>query len=183
VTWAPGDGNLIHDHERDFVTVYLDGGSVRTTSADGTSRVETCEPGDLVFEGQGTAAAERNVSESDSVRAVVIDLKDTPVTPLLNTSGYPKAFPRPGVRIAFENDRVVVWNYTWIPEMPTPTHFHDKYVVVVYLEDGELESRTPDGNSVVNEVWFGRTTAIPRNRVHSEELVSGRARAIILEMK
>ena len=183
VTLGPGEGSAAQTRARNAVIVYLDGGVVRMTSADGASQAMTYEPGDVVFDGRGAAAARQNVSENDTVRAVVIDLKDGPVSPLPNTSGYPNAFPRPGVRRAFENDRLVVWDYTWISGMPTPTHFHDKYVVVVYLEDGVLESRTPDGTVAVNEVFFGRTTANPRNRIHSEALVSGRARALILEMK
>ena len=81
-------------------------------------------------------------------RFIVIDLKDHPVPPIANTSGYPLAFPRPGVTKIVENDRVIVWDYTWTPDVPTPMHFHDKDVVVVFLEDGDLKSTTPDGQAV-----------------------------------
>jgi len=45
-----------------------------------------------------------------SGRSIVIDLKDHPVSPIENTSGYPLAFPRPGVKKILENDRVIVWD-------------------------------------------------------------------------
>ena len=67
--------------------------------------------------------------------------------------------------------------------VPTPTHFHDKDVVVTYLEDGALRSTDPGGTSVVNEHYFGFTKLNSRDRVHTEELVSGQARAIIVELK
>ena len=46
-------------------------------------------------------------------RSIVIDLKDHPVAPIENTSGYPLAFPRPGVKKVLENERVIVWDCTW----------------------------------------------------------------------
>ena len=62
-------------------------------------------------------------------------------------------------------------------------HFHDKDVVVVYLEDGALRSTDPAGQSTVNEHYFGFTKFNPRDRVHTEEVVKGKARAIIVELK
>jgi hypothetical protein len=115
--------------------------------------------------------------------AVVIELKDVKVAPLPNATGYPLAFPRPNVKKVIDNDRVVIWDYTWTPGVPTPTHFHDKDVVVTYLEDGALRSTDPGGTSVVNEHYFGFTKLNSRDRVHTEELVSGQARAIIVELK
>ena len=78
-------------------------------------------------------------------RSLVIELKDHPVPPLENKTGYPLAFPRPHVKKLLENDRLIVWAYRWNPGEPTPMHFHDKVVVVVYLEDTALISTTPDG--------------------------------------
>jgi hypothetical protein len=136
----------------------------------------------VAFEPKG-ASTDGAPLRPDSSRAIVIELNDHKVPPLQNTSGYPNAFPRPGVKKVLENVRVTVWDYTWAPGMPTPMHFHDKDVVVVYLEDGALKSTTPDGQSVVNEHFFGFTKFNPRDRVHTEELVKGKARAIIVELK
>ena len=82
-----------------------------------------------------------------------------------------------------ENDRVLIWDYTWTPGVPTPTHFHDKDVVVCYLADGELRSTEPDGKSVVNPHYFGFTKLNARDRAHTEELIKGSGRAIIVELK
>ena len=115
--------------------------------------------------------------------AVVIELKDHPVPPLANASGFPNAFPRPGVTKRLENDKVLVWDYTWTTGVPTPMHFHDKDVVVVYLENGALKSTTPDRQSVVNELSRGLIRFNARDRIHTEELVKGKSRAIITELK
>jgi hypothetical protein len=116
-------------------------------------------------------------------RSIVIDLKDHPVPLLENTSGYPLAFPRPGVKKILENDRVIVWDYTWTPGVATPMHFHDKDVVVLFLEDGDLKSTTLDGQSVVNSYTPVTVRFNARNRTHTETLVRGKQRAIITELK
>ena len=116
-------------------------------------------------------------------RAIIIDMKDKAVPPIENKTGHPNAFPRPGAKKLIENDRVVVWDYSWKRGTPSPMHFHDKDVVVVYVEDGALKSTTPDGQSTVNEFKAGTTRFNTRDRVHTELMTSPRARAIITELK
>jgi hypothetical protein len=138
--------------------------------------IDLTKPGSAVFIKKGDAP-------KDFKRAIVIDIKDVNTPPVPNNTGYPLAFPREGVKKLFENNRVIVWDYTWTPGKPTVMHFHDKQVVVVYLADGKLKSTTPDGKSVVNTISFGLTTFNAPNRSHSEELVEGSARAVITEFK
>ena len=114
---------------------------------------------------------------------VRIELKDLKVAALPNNTKFPLAFPRPNVKKVLDNDRVLIWDYTWTPGVPTPTHYHDKDVVVIYLEDGALRSTEPNGTSVINEHYFGFTKLNARDRVHTEELIRGKARAIIIELK
>ena len=73
-----------------------------------------------------------------SGHAILIDLKDVSIPPVPNQTPYPLAFPREGVKKILENNRVIIWDYTWTPGKPTAMHFHDKDVVVVYLADGQL---------------------------------------------
>ena len=116
-------------------------------------------------------------------RRVVIELQDAKVAPLANSSGYPLAFPRPGSRKLFENERVVVWSYTWTPGVATPMHFHDKDVVVTYLADGALTSTDAQGKAVVNEHHFGYTKFNARDRAHTELLARGQGSAMMVELK
>ena len=113
----------------------------------------------------------------------LIELQDARVAPLANTSGYPLAFPRPGSRKLFENERVVVWTFTWTQGVATPMHFHDKDVVVTYLADGALTSTDRQGKSAANEVRFGLTRFNARDRVHTEMLARGQGRAMMVELK
>jgi len=124
-----------------------------------------------------------NIPGEAGTRAAVIELKDHGVAPIANNSGYPLAFPRPRAKKMLENDRVMVWSYSWNLGEPTPMHFHDKDAVVVFEEDSALKSTTPDGKSVVNENKFGDIRFNRRDRTHTELLVRGTASAVIVELK
>jgi hypothetical protein len=115
--------------------------------------------------------------------AIVVDLKAVSVAPIPNPTKYPLAFPRPNVKQVVDNNRVMIWDYTWTPNQPTPMHFHDKDVVVVYLVDGQLKSTALDGKVDINTISPGLTRFNAPNRTHTEELVKGQARAIIVELK
>ena len=116
-------------------------------------------------------------------KAIVITLKNRKVAPLANTTGYPNAFPRPGNVKVYEDARVIVWDYTWTLGKATPMHFHDKDVVVIYLDNGTLKSTSPDGKSVTNKRKTRETYFNPCDRVHTETLTEGKLRAIITELK
>jgi hypothetical protein len=132
--------------------------------------------GNAVFLQKGTAP-------KSAGRSIVIDLKNHPVDPIPNTSGYPLAFPREGAKKILENSRVIVWDYTWTPGVATPMHFHDKDTVVVFLEDGDLSSTTLDGKVAVNSFTSGTVRFNLRDRTHTETLIRGKQRAIITELK
>jgi hypothetical protein len=116
-------------------------------------------------------------------RAIVIVLDGQRLPPLPNSSGRPPAFPRAGSIKLLENDRVVVWQSEWTAGVPTPMHFHDKDVVVTYLADGALASTDVAGQRLVNEYRFGLTRFNQRDRVHTETLVRGAGRAVMVELK
>ena len=99
--------------------------------------------GKVEFRAKDTGGGIRN-SSLGAARYIVIALTDAKVPALENKSGYGLAFDRPGIRKILDNDRVTVWEYTWTNGQPTPIHFHDRDVAVVYLDDGALESTTPD---------------------------------------
>jgi hypothetical protein len=62
-------------------------------------------------------------------------------------------------------------------------HYHDKDVVVVYLDNGDLSSTTLDGKTTVNSYVFGQAKFNARDRTHSELLSKGSQRVIAIELK
>ena len=182
VTLEKGKPSPMHEHKYDLVGVDLSDATVRVVNPDGTSQTGAAKVGQVVSLKRGTTHIEETTSATPR-HAIVIDLKDAKVPPIQNKSRYPLAFPRDGARKVMETDRVIVWDYTWTPDVPTPMHFHDKDVVVVFLEDGDLKSTTPDGKAVVTAYTSGTIRFNARNRTHSETLVRGKQRAIITELK
>jgi hypothetical protein len=171
--WSPLDSPRVH--------VWADRGS--ETASGQLPSIRITLDGTVDYRAAGATGAASAKGPTPGGYAVMIELKDAKVAPLPNTTKYPLAFPRPNVKKVLENDRVMIWDYTWTSGVPTPVHFHDKDVVVTYLEDGALRSTEPSGQSVVNEHYFGFTKLNSRDRVHTEELIKGKGRAIIVELK
>ena len=182
VTWPKGKATPLHRHKYDLIGVDLADATVKLTGSDGQSRTSSAKAGGVVWLDKGTVHIEEGASDKPR-HAILIDLKDVKVPPLENKTGMPPAFPREGGKKLFENNRVIVWDYTWTPGIPTVMHFHDKDVIAIYMENGELKSTTPDGQVTNNPIAFGDARFNPRNRAHSEELVKGKARAIVVELK
>ena len=183
VTWFKGKPSPMHRHRYDLVGVYLVGSAIKVTGLDGNASESRVDPGFVLFQPKGVTHIEEGMDEKNPRHAILVDLKETTVAPIANTSGHPTAFPREGAKRVLENDRVVIWDYRWTLGKPTPMHFHDKDVVVIYLEDGALRSTDPKGASVINPHYFGFTKWNARDRVHTEELTQGKGRAIITELK
>jgi len=154
---AVTDGEDQGAREHDSVVVDLAGASAR-------------------FVAHGTPLATRG-------RSIIVELLGAPVGAKENKSGFPDAFDRPGIEKLLENDKVIVWRYTWQPGKKTPMHFHARDVVAVSVADGELASITPDGKTTTTAFSFGGARFNPGGRIHQEELVKGKATAVIVELK
>lgn len=178
VTWAKDQPGFSAPADRDAVTVYLVGGDFKTASGVVTHRV-----GEAVYRPKGSSRSDIWTGTGTPPRTTEIALKESTTRPAANTSGNPLAFPRPGVKNLIDNKRVLVWDSRWEPGVPTSMHFHDKDVVVSYLEDGDLTSITSDGKSVVNPYKFGVIRFTAGNRSHKEILTRGTQHAIIVELK
>jgi hypothetical protein len=165
-TATKDDPSPVSAHKGQFLTVYLVG------AEGGRHKV-----GDVVLSKPGESKF------LPGERAMVVELKDHPVPPIPNPTTYQLAFPRPHAQKVLENDRILVWKYAWTPGEPTPVHFHDKDVVVLYMEDTALKSTTPDGKTVLNDYKKFQIKFNARDRAHSELLDHGNGSAIMMELK
>lgn len=182
VTVEKAKATPLHRHPLDFVIVDLADATVKVTAQNGRVGVNSAKKGQVRFNPKGGVDAQEGVSDAPR-RSILVELKDVKVAPLPNTSGHPDAFPREGSKKVFDNPRVVVWDFSWTPGKATPMHFHDKDVVVVYLDNGDLSSATPDGKTTVNSYVFGQAKFNARDRTHSELLSKGSQRVIAIELK
>lgn len=182
VTLAKGKPTPMHQHPYDMVRVELAEATVKATSATGTASNGAVHKGQAAFLQKGLIDAQESTSDTPR-HSIMIELKDVTVPPLPNKSGYPEAFPREGAKKLLDNPRVTVWDFAWTPGKPTVTHFHSRDVVVVYLDNGDLSSTTPDGKVTLNSYTFGQAKFNARDRTHSELLVKGMQRVIAVELK
>jgi quercetin dioxygenase-like cupin family protein len=173
---GPGQPAPAIQHAGDYVVLYVQGG--RICGADG--KVQDHVSGSATAGHGGTTS---DTALDGDAHEVVVELKDSPSNTVPNTTGLPPGFPRPGAEKVFENDKVKVWNYTWLPGKPTPMHFHNTEVVVVYLGNGDIAATTPDGKKTLTHHNPGDIVFNLANRSHSEELVQGNMSGIMLELK
>ena len=172
---VPGTPGPALTHPGDYVVLNISGGRVQSNGATATHAA-----GSATFAHGGTVA---DTALDGPVHEVVVDLKDAPSGTVANTTGLPLAFPRPGSKKVFENSRVIVWNYAWQIGKPTPMHFHDKNVLVVYGGNGPLKGVSPDGKEVVNSYKAGEIRFNLPNRAHYEEVMSDHQNAVMMELK
>jgi len=156
-----GEPRLVRTFDHDVVVMQLTGSHARTAT----------------FIPKGGAY------KPAGARSLLVELKDHPVPRLENKTGYPPAFPRPRAVKLLENDRVIAWSYRWNPGEPTSMHFHDKDVVVVYLEPTALTSTTPEGAKTLNEYQAFDIRFNKGDRTHTELLERGTGSAMMLELK
>ena len=60
---------------------------------------------------------------------------------------YPHAFPRKGATQLIDNERVTVWEVTWLNGVRQPIHRHRYDMIGVYLRYGPITVTRPDGTT------------------------------------
>ena len=182
VTWPKGKPTAMLQNKLDVVSVDLENAETRVSGAKSKPKSFFFKVGQAGFIPKGNSQLEEGTSDP-SRHAIVVELKDVVVQPLTYNSAFPDAFPREGAFKLLNNKRVTVWDYTWTKGVPTPMHFHTRDVVVVYLLSGEVRSSAIDGSITINKVEPGQARFNARNRTHTEELIKGASRAIVVELK
>jgi hypothetical protein len=182
VTWPKGKATDMFQNKLDMVTVDMENAETRVSGAKGKPKSFSFKVGQAGFILKGDSQMEEGTSDT-ARHAIVVELKDVIVQPLAYNSAFPDAFPREGAIKLLNNKRVTVWDYTWTKGVPTPMHFHTRDVVVVYFSSGEVRSSAIDGSITINKVEPGQVRFNARNRTHTEELLKGASRAIIVELK
>ena len=180
-TWPKGKATALHEHPVDYLSVTLVEGTVKLTQRDGTSSVATAEFGGVRFNRKGVIHAEEGVSDQER-RAIMVELKTVPrpAEAAVTESG----FPRNGATKRLENERVAVWDVTWIQGQQIPRRQQGRDAVVVFLKGGVIR-QSPEGAAVsdtrrnVGDVLYvSAGTDVP-----SEEATQGPPRAVFIELK
>ena len=180
-TWPKGKATVLHEHPVDYLSVTLVEGAVKISARDGTSSVATAPFGFVRFNPKGVVHAEEGVSDPER-RAIMVELKTVPrpAEAAVTRSG----FPRDGATKGLENERVAVWDVTWIQGQQIPRRQQGRDAVVVFLKGGVIR-QSPEGAAVSDTQWnVGDVLYIPADTdVPSEEATQGPPRAVFIELK
>ena len=102
---------------------------------------------------------------------------------LAQAQTYPPPYPRPGTTKLLENDRVYVWNVTWLKQA-YPTHRHLYDYAGIYYTNGDRIIVTEQGvrSPTTSTAWD--TFFLRRGITHSEEGASEQPlRGVFLEFR
>jgi quercetin dioxygenase-like cupin family protein len=180
-TWPKGKATALHEHPVDYLSVTLVEGTVKLTQRDGTSSVATAEFGGVRFNRKGVIHAEEGVSDQER-RAIMVELKTVPrpAEAAVTESG----FPRNGATKRLENERVAVWDVTWIQGQQIPRRQQGRDAVVVFLKGGVIR-QSPEGAAASDTRWnVGDVLFVPAGTdLPSEEATQGPPRAVFIELK
>jgi hypothetical protein len=96
---------------------------------------------------------------------------------------YPPPYPRPGTTKILENDRVIVWNVSWLKQA-YPVHRHVYDYAGVYYTSGDRFIVSEQGTRSPTRSVAWDTFVLPRGITHSEEGASDEPlRGVFLEFK
>lgn len=102
---------------------------------------------------------------------------------LLQAQTYPPPYPRPGTTKLLENERVIVWDVSWLRQAyPTHRHVYD-YAGIYYTSGDRIIVSEQGVRSPTSSVAWD-TFSLPRGITHSEEGASEQPlRGVFLEFK
>ena len=96
---------------------------------------------------------------------------------------YPPPYPRPGTTKMLENERVIVWNVSWLRQA-YPTHRHIYDYAGIYYTSGDRVIVSEQGVRSPTSSVAWDTFVLPRGITHSEEGASEQPlRGVFLEFK
>src|SRR5262245_39899678 len=112
------------------------------------------------------------------MRAILIAL-----VVLLQQTPLPPAYPRPGTTKMLENERLIVWNISWLKQT-YPLHRHPYDLIGVYYEPGDRMIVSTEGNRRPVSTKAGEIAFQRRGVTHIEEGASDPPlRAVFVEIK
>ena len=182
VDWIRNKPTLMHEHKLDLVGVVLESGQTKITVPDGT--VTTNPPtvrGAATFQARGVIHIEEALL--DKARNMTVELKDEKVAAGTPNTSAPEGFPREGARLVVENNRVAVWDYTYLPGRIVPLHIHNRDAVVVPVDPGEIRVQFRNGETRITKLVPGEALFFSGADAHSEEVTVGTPRVIAIELK
>lgn len=183
VTWEPGKATELHRHRLDFVALDLYDAAFRSIAPSGEARTIEVKAGDINYIGKGLTHIEEPADDGRRRRAVIVTLKDRPMSSIVPVETGSSPFSDVGSRLVVDNDRVRVWEHIWGPEKSPGTYSYRTDTIIVFIEGGTLTSVNFEGGKELMKVRPGEVIyRAPRTMIR-EFASEGRIRAMVVEIK
>jgi hypothetical protein len=182
IVWPKGYATPLHRHLYDQVgTYYATGGRIITTP-EGEKRSSTTPVGALSTTKKGTTHIEEGASDPP-LRAVFIEMKkDTGSGQQEAASATAPPWIRDNAKSLLDDERVVVWDYTWKAGAPAAVTY-TRETVAVWLGSGKIRLTPRGGTAQIVDVVPGKTVRYTRGSEETVEVVEGAPREMIFAFK
>lgn len=182
IVWPKGYATPLHRHVYDQVgTYYATGGRVITTP-EGDKRSSTTPIGALSTTKRGTTHIEEGATDPP-LRAVFIEMKkDAGSGQQEATAAAAPPWIRDGSKPLLDDERVVVWDYTWKAGAPAAVTY-TRETVGVWLGSGKIRLTPRGGAAQIVDVVPGKTVRYTRAAEETVEVVDGAPREMIFAFK
>jgi hypothetical protein len=182
IVWPKGYATPLHRHVYDQVGTYYATGGRTIITPDGEKRSSTTPVGALSTTKRGTTHIEEGASDPP-LRAIFIEMKQD------TGSGQPEAaaaaqppWIRDGVKALLDDERVVVWDYTWKSGAPAAAAY-TRDTVAVWLSAGKIKVTPQGGSASVVDVVPGQVKRYARGVAENVEVLEGSPRQMIFAFK
>jgi predicted metal-dependent enzyme (double-stranded beta helix superfamily) len=184
IVWPKGQPTPMHQHVHDQVGTYYATGGRAITTPDGVTRQTTTPVGGLSTTRKGTTHIEEGTTDPP-LRAVFIELKQDTGSGVAEapSQGAAAAFPREGAKQLLDDERVTVWDYTWMPGVRQPIVRYTRDSVVVWLDSGTMRETTDGKLAATVAVAPGQMRYHSRGSGEIAEAIDGSPRAMIFAFK
>jgi hypothetical protein len=182
IVWPRGQPTAMHRHVYDQVGTYYARGGRLITTPDGAARAIVTEVGSLSTTRKGTTHIEEGNTDPP-LRAVFIEMKRETGSGLPDADvGGAAPFPRDGATQLLDDDRVTVWDYTWMSGPQGLRYRPGRETVIVWLGAGKARVTQANGAVTESDVHAGTMHHLTAGSV-TVEIVSGLPRAILFQLK
>jgi len=181
VVTSPGQRSAMHEHHTNRVMIYLDGGHMALTDAEGHVEDVHFHAGDVRWSPAGARHISENVGAT-TYRIVEVELKNGPGSLPASELDPVRVAPE-HYKVEFENPQVRVIRAHYGSHEAGPLHEHILNRVMVYLTDANVKVTTPDGRVQISKAPAGDVRMGGAARHREENLSLLPFEVVVVELK
>ena len=182
-TWIPDKPTPMHRHVYDYFGWEFTDSKTDSVSPEGDTRSVSTSRGLAWFLSKGVTHVEIGRSSNPPRHAILVELKDAGSPYYRNTTTFPTAFPSDGDRQIVDNQRVTMWERTWMPGQPASPRYFERNVVMIFANAGDLRLGAPVEQPHVTSFAEGAVLFLAGGGARAIEATNIAVRTLLVELK